>query len=235
MRKIFRFIKKVIILILIFAICIISFVSVEGYKLYKDKTNEISIEEKVRKIRAEEDYVTYNDIPEDFVKALVSIEDRRYFKHNGIDVISIGRAVVTDLRERSLVEGGSTITQQLAKNIYFSREKKFSRKVAEVFVAFNLEKNYSKEDILELYINIVYFGDGHYGIKQASLGYFNKLPKDLNLSEITMLAGLPNAPSVYALSNKTELSTERQDMVIDAMVKNNCLSEEDAKRIRENN
>ena len=235
MKRIFKFIKRLFIFVLVILLITFSFVTFEGYKLYKDKTNEISIEEKVKKIRAEEDYVTYNDIPEDFVNALVSIEDRRYFKHNGIDVISICRAVITDLREKSLVEGGSTITQQLAKNIYFSREKKFSRKVAEVFVAFNLEKNYSKEDILELYINIVYFGDGHYGIKQASLGYFNKLPKDLTLSEITMLAGLPNAPSAYALSNKTELSTERQDMVIDAMVKNNYLSEEDAKRIKENN
>lgn len=235
MKNIFKFIKKILILAFVILLAVFSVVTFEGYKLYKNRTDEISVEEKVKRIKENEDYTTYNHIPKDFVNALVSIEDRRFFKHNGIDVISIGRAIITDLKEKSLVEGGSTITQQLAKNIYFSREKKFSRKVAEVLVAFELEKKYSKEEILELYINIVYFGDGHYGIKEASLGYFNKLPENLNLSEITMLAGLPNAPSVYALSNKTELSTERQDMVIDAMVKNDCLSEEEAKRIKENN
>lgn len=116
--------------------------------------------------------------------------------------------------------------------MYFSREKKFLRKIAEVFVAYELEKNYSKEDILELYINIVYFGDGYYGIEEASLGYFNKLPNNLNLNEITMLAGLPNAPSAYALSNNTELSNQRQEMVIDAMVKNNYLTEKEALKIK---
>ncbi len=92
------------------------------------------------------------------------------------------------------MEGGSTITQQLAKNIFFTQEKKFSRKMAEIFAAIDLEKNYSKDDIIEMYMNTIYFGDGYYGIGAASRGYFKKEPSELTLDELTLLAGIPNAP-----------------------------------------
>ena len=166
---------------------------------------------------------------------MVSIEDHRVFKHKGIDIQSILRAVVTDIANMSLVEGGSTLTQQLAKNMYYSQEKIFVRKVAEAITAIELEKEYSKEEILELYANIVYFGSGYYGIYDASMGYFNKEPSKLTLDEITMLAGLPNAPSVYSLKNKTDLSIQRQNMVIDAMVKNDYLSKEEADKLKNSN
>lgn len=187
--------------------------------MYDNAIEKTSIEKRVEQLRANKNYVTIKEIPKNMQLAMVSVEDRRFYTHSGIDIISIGRAVITDIKAMSLVAGGSTITQQLAKNMYFTMEKKFERKVAEIFVAFDLEKKYSKDDILELYLNVVYFGDGHYGIKEAAQGYFNKEPKELSLEEITVLAGLPNAPSAYELSNKTALTKQRQNIVIDAMLK----------------
>lgn len=232
MKKLF---KLLFLLILIIGIFICGNIIYDGYFLYKEKTSAIPIEEKVNSIKDKENYLSYDKIPKDFVNALVSIEDHRFFKHNGVDIQSIFRAIVTDIINFDLVEGGSTITQQLAKNIYYTQDKKFSRKVAEVFTAFDLEKEFSKEEILELYLNIVYFGDGYYGIYDASKGYFDKEPNNLTLNEITLLAGLPNAPSVYALGNDNNLAIERQKMVIDAMVKYDCLSLEEAENINKGN
>ena len=150
--------------------------------------------------------------------SIVSIEDRRFYEHFGIDLYSIGRAVVGNFKKQELSSGGSTITQQLAKNMYFSQEKKITRKIAEIFVALDLEEEYEKDEILELYLNIIYFGDGYYGIKEATNGYLNKEPSELTLYEATLLAGIPNAPSVYALSNNTKLTYERQKIVLRALL-----------------
>lgn len=203
----------------------------QGYKMYKGATNEISIEERVEQIRNKEDYVKISEVPEMYKKAVISVEDHRFYKHPGIDIIAIGRAVFNDLKAFSFVEGGSTITQQLAKNQYFTQEKKLTRKIAETFVSFKLEKKYEKDEILELYINTIYFGNGYYGIKEASMGYFGKLPKDLTDSECIMLAGIPNAPSVYSLNANPELAKQRQKQVIAKMIKHKALTEEEAKRI----
>ena len=116
-------------------------------------------------------------------------------------------------------EGGSTITQQLARNLYFTQEKKLTRKAAEMFMALKIEREYTKDEILELYINTIYFGDGYYGIREASLGYYGKEPRELNFYECTMLAGLPNAPSAYALSSHPELAEQRRQTVIGQMEK----------------
>ena len=170
-----------------------------------------------------------------YKKAVVSVEDHRFYKHHGIDVIAIGRATLNDLRAFSFVEGGSTITQQLAKNQYFTQEKKMTRKIAETFLAFKLEKEYEKDEILELYINTIYFGNGYYGIKEASMGYFGKLPKDLTDSECIMLAGIPNAPSVYALTENPDLAKQRQKQVLAKMIRYKALTEEEAKNILNSN
>lgn len=102
-----------------------------------------------------------------YINAVISVEDHRFYSHHGIDMIAIGRATINDIKAMRLVEGGSTITQQLAKNIYFTQEKKITRKIAEVFMAFTIEKNYSKDQILELYLNTSYFGDGYQTVKEA--------------------------------------------------------------------
>ena len=115
--------------------------------------------------------------------------------------------------------------------MYFTQEKKFTRKIAEVFMAYNIEKNYNKKEIFELYINTIYFGNGYYNIKDASLGYFEKLPKDLTDGECIMLAGIPNAPSIYNPRVNPELAKQRQKQVIQKMIKYGNLSEEEASRI----
>lgn len=234
MKAIFKFVKFVLVMIIILIIFVGGTITYQGYNLYKEKITEISLEQRVEDIKLKENYVKYDDIPETFVNAIVSIEDRRFFTHKGIDIQSIGRAFINNFEKKEIAEGGSTITQQLSKNMYFTQEKKFLRKVAEVFMSLKLEENYSKEDIIEMYLNIIYFGDGYYGIYQASQGYFNKEPKELDLNEITLLAGLPNAPSAYALSNENELSKQRQHMVIDAMVDNNCMTELEAQELKNN-
>jgi len=207
----------------------------QGYKMYKDAVKEVSIETKINEIREQEDYTKISDVPEMYKKAVVSVEDHRFYKHHGIDVIAIGRATLNDLRAFSFMEGGSTITQQLAKNQYFTQEKKMTRKIAETFLAFKLEKEYEKDEILELYINTIYFGNGYYGIKEASMGYFGKLPKDLTDSECIMLAGIPNAPSVYALTENPDLAKQRQKQVLAKMIRYKALTEEEAKNILNSN
>jgi len=131
----------------------------------------------------------------------------------------------------SFEEGGSTITQQLAKNVYFTQEKKMTRKIAEIFMAIEIEKQCSKEEIFELYVNTSYFGDGYYCVKDASEGYFDKEPAEMNLYECTLLAGIPNAPSVYAPTKNPELARQRQGQVIRKMLKQKYLTEEEAGQI----
>ncbi len=233
MKKIFKLIKVLLVLIIISAVAVCGTITVNGYQLYQEVITQVSLEDKIEQIQSSEDYITLDDIPKDFQDAIIAIEDHRFYSHFGIDLIALGRAVITNVTNGEIIGGGSTITQQLAKNMYFTQEKKFTRKVAEAFVAFDLERNYEKEEILELYLNISYFGDGFYGINAAANGYFNKEPMELTLDECTLLAGLINAPSVYALSNHTILSYQRQEQVIDAMVKYDYLSLEEANTLKE--
>ncbi len=224
-----KFLKRLFISFLVIITFIIGIFVYQGYSLYKDAINETSIEEKVAEIKSEkEKYTTYDKLPKDYINAVVAVEDRRFFDHNGIDLISIFRAVVTDIRLRELAEGGSTITQQLAKNTYFTQKKEFTRKIAEIFMAFQYEKHCSKEEIFELYVNTMYFGDGYYCIEDATQGYFDKDVEDMNLYECTLLAGIPNAPSVYSPTKNPELAKQRQAQVLYKMVKYNFLTQEEA-------
>ena len=124
-----------------------------------------------------------------------------------------------DIRVMKPEQGGSTITQQLVKNMYYDQNKTFARKAAEAWTALYVERQLSKEEILELYINTIYFGDGYYGLKEASLGYFGKEPQELTDSEAVLLAGIPNAPSAYAPSRHADLALQREKQVLAAMVK----------------
>ena len=153
-----KFLKKLVLISLLAVIIIGGTFTYQGYNLYKEAINEVSIEDKVEEIKnATEDYVEFEELPKDYINAVIAVEDRRFFEHNGIDLISISRAVLKDIQTFSLAEGGSTITQQLAKNTYFTQRKEFTRKVAEVFTAFEYEKVCSKEEIFELYVNTIYF------------------------------------------------------------------------------
>lgn len=166
-----------------------------------------------------------------YINAVISVEDHRFYKHNGIDIIAIGRAVVNDIKAMSFVEGGSTIEQQLSKNIYFTQEKKITRKIAEIFMTFDIEKNYKKDEILELYLNTSYFGDGYYTVKEACRGYFGKELNEMTDYECILLAGIPNAPSVYAPTKNPDLAKKRQRQVIDKMIEYGYLTREEAEGI----
>lgn len=159
-------------------------------------------------------YVEYNDIPPRIIEALVAIEDTQFFEHNGINPDAISRAIIKDIKAGSLVEGASTLTQQLVKTLVLSREKKLLRKIKEALLAIRLETILSKEEILERYLNQVYFGHGYYGIKTASLGYFKKDLYELSLKEIAILVGLPRAPSFYDPTRNLKFALGRANQVI---------------------
>ena len=202
-----------------------------GYSMYKEAIEAVPLDEKMAEIKSKENYTYIEELPQMYIQAVISVEDRRFYDHPGIDIIAIGRATINDIKAMSFVEGGSTITQQLAKNVYFTQEKKITRKIAEVFMAFEIEKAYEKDEILELYLNTSYFGDGYYTVKEASRGYFGKEPEDMTDYECIMLAGIPNAPSVYAPTKNPDLAKQRQRQVADKMVRNGYLTEEEAEEI----
>lgn len=226
-----KHIKRLLFILILIAIVVTGVYINKGYNLYKTAIEKEPIEEVVKQIQEDEDFVAIEDIPKNYVNAVIAVEDRRFYKHNGVDIISIGRAVFTDIKNMKLVEGGSTITQQVAKNNLFTQEKKLERKIAEIFASFDLEKICTKDEIFELYVNTCYYGEGFYSIKDAAEGYFGKEPKDMNLYECTLLAGIPNAPSVYAPTKNPELARERQAQVISKMIKNKYLTVEQAKSI----
>lgn len=217
MKRLFKFIKTIIVVVILLALIFVGYICYDGYNLYKSSIAKTPLSDLIDVIKQREDYLEFEEIPELFVKAIVAVEDHRFYEHNGFDVISFTRAMVKNAEDKNLSQGGSTITQQLAKNMYFSFEKKFSRKIAELLVAFDLEKNYEKNEIIALYINSVYFGDGYYGLNAASHGYFNKEVNELTDDEITLLAGIPNAPSAYALSKHEDLARKRQEIVIECL------------------
>ncbi len=226
-----RMLKKIVIAVIVIIIIGASIFIGRGYNLYRAAVEKMPLETKIETIKAKENYTKVSEFPKIYKDAVISVEDHRFYQHGGIDVIAIARAVVNDIKAMSYVEGGSTITQQLAKNIYFTQEKKMERKVAEVFMAFRIEREYEKDEILELYLNTSYFGDGYYTVKEASNGYFGKVPSEMSDYECIMLAGIPNAPSVYAPTKNPELAKERQKQVANKMVKYNYLTEEEARRI----
>jgi penicillin-binding protein 2A len=170
--------------------------------------------------------VTYEQIPQHMINAVVAIEDHRFFKHNGVDFIGIVRAFVRNTKAGGIVEGGSTITQQLTKNVFLSSEKSYKRKMDEVFLAREIEKEFTKEEILEIYLNTIYFGDGVWGIKRAALHYFGKDVEDLTIDESALLAGLIKAPSALSPYQHLEKATARRDVVLHRMREQNYLSEE---------
>lgn len=214
---------------LLFAAC--AFYGVKGYQMYEKAVTEKSISERVGDICGREDFTSYSELPQFYIDATISVEDHRFESHSGIDMIAIGRAVWADIKARAFVQGGSTITQQFAKNLLFTQEKKLERKAAEVFAALELESRYTKKEIFALYANTVYFGKGCYGIHQAAAEYFGKEPSELRDYECVVLAGLPNAPSVYYLDENKELISQRVEQVLRSMVRSEIITKKEADRI----
>ncbi|MEG0176664.1 biosynthetic peptidoglycan transglycosylase [Anaerorhabdus sp.] len=176
-----------------------------GYEMYKEAIQEKELSTLVTTIRSNDNFVTIDEVSPKYIKALIQSEDHRFYNHDGVDLIAITRAMYKNVLAGKYKEGGSTITQQLAKNLYFSFGKKLDRKVAELFVVHDLESKYTKNEILELYINIIYFGENCYGIQQASNHYFNKAPSQLNEDEIDALVYTIKSPNNYN-PNKLKLT-----------------------------
>ncbi|MBG9787544.1 transglycosylase domain-containing protein [Brevibacillus laterosporus] len=174
------------------------------------------------------EYVTIDKVPEKLVQAFVAVEDRRFFDHNGVDMIRIGGAIWKDIRAGSAVEGASTITQQLAKNVFLSHEKTFWRKTKEVSIAINLENRFTKDQIMEMYLNKIYLGHGAYGVKAAANLYFGKEKAEhldtLTTAEIAQLAAIPKGPSIYSPFKNPTKSKERRDTIIRLMAEQGIIT-----------
>ena len=217
MRAVLRAVRVLVLVLLACVLFVGAYVSVSGYLLYREALERTPVEEVVESARSDDSYVRMDDLPDVYLDAVVAIEDHRFYDHPGFDVIAICRAAWHDLVTLSLEQGGSTITQQLAKNLFFTQDKDFSRKVAEVFMALDLEARYTKSEILELYVNTSYFGDGLSGIGEAARGYLGKEPLEMTPWECALMAGLPNAPN--ALSADPDLAWARAELVMAQMEK----------------
>ena len=176
--------------------------------------------------------VPFERISPHLIKAVLAVEDQRFFDHRGVDAIRVAAAAVNNVREGRRAEGGSTITQQLARQSFLSRDKTYRRKVKEVILAAHLEKLYEKKEILELYLNKVYFGDGLYGVEAASRGYFGKAAADVNVAEAALLAGLIQSPSSYAPTVNMDRAVARRNVVLQAMVSAGALDAPTAEQLK---
>lgn len=188
---------KMIIILLVIITGFCGYYGYLGYQIYQDKIQEQSLSERVHQLKSKEDYVTLDQISPIYKEAVLESEDRRFYQHGPVDYYGLARAMLTNLTTFSFKEGGSTITQQLSKNLCLSFEKDFSRKFAEVFIARDLEKMYSKDEILEMYLNITYLGEGNYGIQAASQYYYHIDAIDLNKQQSEILVKTLKRPSVY--------------------------------------
>ena len=174
-------------------------------------------------------YLTSEEIPQTVKDAFVSIEDKRFYKHNGVDFFALTRAVTKLINKDAITQGGSTITQQLARNIFLTHEVRWQRKVKEMFTAWEIEKMYSKDQILEFYVNNIFYANNCYGIEAASQKYFGKPTAECSISEVAFLCAIPNSPSRFDPLDHKENTLTRRDVILEAMYKNDKISEEEYK------
>ncbi len=200
-----------------------SYMPANGTKVYADDDTLIG-EFKVEK----GEYVTFDKIPEQLIRAVLAIEDARFWMHRGIDYIAVIRALSRDIRAGRIKEGASTITQQLAKVVFLSPERTVLRKLKEATLAYRIEKNLSKENILELYLNKIYFGHGAYGVEMAARVYFGKSISDVNLAEAALLASIIKAPSRYSPYSNLDRAKQRQYLVLKRMTDERYITKEQA-------
>lgn len=217
MKTLARIIRRVLVIALVAVIAMCALTVWRGYGMYREALADRPISQTVEELRATDTYTELDELPQTYLDAVVAVEDHRFYEHGGIDPIAICRAAFNDLRTLSLREGGSTVTQQVAKNLFFTQDKHFERKVAEVFMAFDLEARYSKREILELYVNSSYFGSGYTGIGQAAPGYLGCDPSDMSDYECALMAGFPNAPELFAAD--PQAADSRARVVVQQMEK----------------
>ena len=234
MHTVFRFLRQLLLTVLLLALLVLvaagGYFAVTGHKLYESAIQVTPIDTLYSSISSREGFVPYAQLPQTYINAVISAEDSRFTHHKGVDPVSIARALVTDLRTGSFAEGGSTITQQLAKNLYLDHSRTIQRKLLETRIALALEKKFSKELILEMYLNQIYFGEGNYGIGRAAAHYFNKEVADLSLGEAAALVGIVQAPNAYSPSAAGwEAVFARQKLVLQRMIELEMVTEEEAR------
>ena len=211
--------KKVLLIVFLFLMIIASGLFGMSFYAYSEAKERLPIDEMYTAVKESvTTYTDYEDIDDDLIDAFVAVEDRRFFTRTGIDFIALGRAIFTNLISGSMQEGGSTITQQLIKNTYFSYDRNLIEKLAEYFFIYDVEEAYSKYEILEMYINTVNYGDGNFNVYDACHNYFGKDTDDLSVYEASLLAGIPNSPANYQLSNDNPNTYKRQTHVLEAML-----------------
>lgn len=213
-----KLIKRLILSILVACLIIaIGYLFIQ-YLNYQQLIKEKPLEQVIETVQSKDDYVSYDDISFWLVQSVVSGEDKRFFDRSGLDFRALARSIFVNIKEQRFVQGGSTIPQQLAKVLYFDMNQSLDEKVQQVFFLYDLEAKYSKEEIFEIYINSIYLGQGYTGIYQASTGYFNVLPIELDLNESSLLAGLIPAPSVYNPVDNPEIAKEKQVYILQVLL-----------------
>ena len=225
--KIFKYITKILfILTLIITIFIVGLYlyAISLPKIDINNVNNITIYDNKNNVifngNGNKEWISLNEISPYLIDATISTEDKRFYNHTGFDFLRIIKSMYVNITTKSLSEGASTITQQLARNLFSNFDKTWRRKIKEAWYAFRLEINYSKDEILEGYLNTINYGNGVLGIENASYYYFNKSAKDLNLSEASMLAGIPKSPNLYSPLNNLDIAKKRQITVLNNMVNN---------------
>ena len=222
-----KFIRKCIVFIIVSIVLVVSLYMFVCHRIYNEYSEQASIPYLVEKVESKNTFVPYENLPDSLVKATIAIEDRRFYSHNGVDMIGLARAIVSQVDDDFLKSGGSTITQQTAKNLYGMYDQSFFNKGVQMWMAWELEKNYSKDEIIAIYVNIINYGDLNDGIYEASVNYFGVYPYDLSIQQASILAGIPNLPSYYQLSNHYDNARTRQYNVLVCMADCGYINESD--------
>lgn len=222
MKKFVKFIFK---LLLILVIAFVGIFFGKGYWGYLELTSSKSVDQAVSEVTSSPYFVGYDNISPELIRATVAIEDRRFYDHSGVDYIGLVRAAVSQFDNDLLKSGGSTITQQLAKNLYGMFDGSWDRKSTEFFIARYLEKHYSKNEILALYVNVINYGNNYTGIYEASMGYFDTDPENLTIAQASLLAGIPQSPNNYELVYHFAQAKQKQYAVLKAMADCGYISE----------
>lgn len=196
-----------------------------GEKLYPYLHFHAAMEDRLKKVPV---YVSGSALPKELKEAVVATEDRRFYEHGAIDPVGITRAFLVNFHSGETIEGGSSISQQVVKNTFLTQERTLTRKAQELILSILLERNYSKDEILEIYLNTAYFGANAYGIDQASRTYFNKKPEYLTLAQSSLLAGLLQAPSYYDPLENYEAARKRQKTVLSLMADQGYITSQQA-------
>ena len=240
--KIFKRLIKLFILL-----CVIGIITIVGlyiYAYYSPKldiknANQFYIYDDMEKLvyqgSGNNDWVSLDEISPNLINAVLATEDKNFYEHHGFDYFRIVKALYTNLRSGSIVQGASTISQQYIKNMYLDFDKTWKRKIEEAFLTLRLEVQYSKDEILEGYLNTINFGQGNYGIENASQFYFNKSANDLNLEESIILAGIPKAPNKYNPVINYDASIKRAQIIAKVMLNNNVIDKDTYNKLFVNN